>query len=85
MCVAAGPFPFGNPEDYARGKARTFPNEGGPAIVEVDAPDEIVALAANDWLPLSQGLVQFDSGSGIEALVAAWPALTKNVITFASA
>lgn len=84
MYLKAGPFPFGTPEDYARGKAIKFPNEGGPAILEVDVPDEIVALATEEWLPLSQGLVQFDLGAGIEELRAAWPTLARRMIVLGS-
>jgi hypothetical protein len=79
MNVAAGPFFFGKPEDYARGKAMQFPDEGGPVILVVDVPDDIVQRAANDWLPLSQGLVQFDPGAGLEELIAAWPVLYKEI------
>lgn len=77
--VEAGPFHFGTPDDYARGKAREFPDEGGPAILVVDVPDHIVQLAVSEWLPLSQGLVQFDTGAGLEDLIAAWPTLAKNI------
>jgi hypothetical protein len=28
--LECGPFHFGLPDDYARGKAREFPEEGGP-------------------------------------------------------
>ena len=79
MNVEAGPFFFGTPEDYARGKARAFPDEGGPVILMVDVPDDIVQKAVNDWFPLSQGLIQFDPGAGLEELVAAWPTLTKEI------
>jgi hypothetical protein len=48
--------------------------------VEVEVPDEIVALAVNDWFPLSQGLVQFDAGSGLEELVSSWPDLDKRIV-----
>lgn len=75
MNVAAGPFLFGHPEDYARNKARSYPEEGGPVILAVDVPDEVVYLAVNDWFPLSQGLVQFDQGAGLEELIAVWPTL----------
>src|SRR6266581_7411802 len=44
-CPAQGPFPYGTPENYAAGKANLFPAEGGPAIVEIEVPDDIVALA----------------------------------------
>jgi hypothetical protein len=77
MNVEAGPFLFGSPEDYARGKARQFPDEGGPFTLAVDVPDDIVRRAVNDWFPLSQGLVQFDPGAGLEELIAAWPFLSK--------
>lgn len=79
MCVVAGPFPFGSPADYARGKDHEFPGEGGPAILEVDVADGIVALAVSEGFPLSQGLVQFDAGAGLEELLAAWPGLSKLV------
>lgn len=78
MNLESGPFHFGTPEDYARGKAKEFPTEGGPVILVVDVPEEIVLKAANEWFPISQGLVQFDSGSGLEELVAAWPELAAS-------
>jgi hypothetical protein len=71
MNLEDGPFHFGTPEEYARGKAKEFPDEGGPVILVIDVPDEIVQRAVNEWYPLSQGLVQFDSGAGLEELVAA--------------
>jgi hypothetical protein len=80
MCLEAGPFLFGTPEDYARGKAAEFPDEGGPAILVVDVPDDIVARALNEWFPLSQGLVQFDLGAGLEELVAVWSTLEKHIL-----
>ena len=79
MTAEGGPFLFGTPEDYARGKASEFPDEGGPAILIVDVPDHIVQKAVNEWFPLSQGLVQFDFGAGLEELLSAWPALAKEI------
>ncbi len=79
MNLETGPFHFGRPEDYARGKASTFSGEGGPVILAVDVPDEIVQGAVNDWFPLSQGLVQFDPGAGLDELIAAWPNLAKEI------
>ncbi len=79
MNLEAGPFLFGAVEEFARGKAREFPKEGGPVILAVDVPDDIVRQAVSAWFPLSQGLVQFDSGAGLEELAAAWPALAKEV------
>jgi hypothetical protein len=78
--LESGPFPLGAPEEYARGKAAGFRNEGGAAIVVVDVPDPIIALAVDEVLfPLSQGLVQFDAGKGLEELIAAWPTLAKQI------
>lgn len=79
MYVEAGPFLFGKPEDYARGKAKEFPDEGGPVILVADVPDDIVQRAVNDWFPLSQGLVPFDPSAGLEELVAVWPTLAKEI------
>jgi hypothetical protein len=80
MCLEAGPFLFGAPEEYARGKAAEFPDEGGPVILVVDVPQDIIARAINDWFPLSQGLVQFDPGAGLEELMAAWPTFPKRTV-----
>jgi hypothetical protein len=70
--VAAGPFYFGTPAEYASGKDQQFANEGGPVILEIDVPDDIVAKAVTPWFPLSQGLVQFDPGCGLEELLSVW-------------
>jgi hypothetical protein len=79
-CLQSGPFPLGTPADYARRKAAAFPNEGGAAIVAVDVPDDIVALAVDEvYFPLTQGVVQFDEGAGLEELRAAWPTLAKQI------
>jgi hypothetical protein len=80
MNLEAGPFLFGTPEEYARKKAAAFPDEGGPVILAVDVPDDVIGRAVNDWFPLSQGLVQFDPGAGLEELVAAWPTLEKRIL-----
>ncbi len=83
-CLEHGPFPLGRPEDYARGKATAFPSEGGPCILRMDVPDDIVDLAIDEFFPLSQGVVQFDAGSGLEELIAAWSRLSKWIVPFAS-
>ncbi len=79
MNLEGGPFHFGTPEQYARGKAREYPDEGGPVILVVDVPTEIVQRAVDELLPLSQGVVQFDFGAGYEELTAAWPSLVKEI------
>ncbi len=84
-CLEGGPFPFGTPEDYARRKATAFPDEGGPAILEVNVSDDIIALATDEaYFPLSQGLVQFDEGAGLEELRAAWSLLPKRILLLES-
>ncbi len=72
MCVSIGPFPFGHPEEYAKGKARLFPDEGEPVVLEIDVPDDIVKLATSAYFPLNQGLVQFDPGAGLDELKTSW-------------
>ena len=72
-----------SPAEYARGKARNFPSEGGPGILEVEVPQWIVDLVLID--PLQGGLgrcgeVRFDYGFGLDELLLAWPSLTKKVI-----
>jgi hypothetical protein len=78
-CLEVGPFPLGTPEEYARRKAALFPNEGGPVTLAVDVPDEILALPVAPYFPLSQGVVQFDPGAGLEELRAAWSTLWKEI------
>jgi hypothetical protein len=79
-CLEAGPFPLGTPEDYARQKAAQFPNEGGPVILAVDVPDDIIALAVDPiFFPLSQGVVQFDKGAGLDELRTIWLTLAKQI------
>ncbi len=76
FCVTAkdGPFPLGSPEDYARTKALNFPNEGGPVMLEMVIPDEIIRLCETPT-----GDLQFDYGYGIEELRAAWPLIQKQL------
>jgi hypothetical protein len=79
-CLEHGPFPLGTPEEYARRKASGFPTEGGPVILAVDVPDSLISLAIDPaFLPLSQGLVQFDEGAGLEELRMAWSSLPKEI------
>jgi hypothetical protein len=85
-------FPFGpfecteRPEEYAwgiaRAAAREGREEGGPAMLIVDVPDDIITLAVDEWFPLTQGFVQFEQGPSLEALRAAWPPLEKRIMPF---
>lgn len=77
-----GPFPLGKPEEYACQKAAGFPDEGGPAMLVMDVPDDLIALAIDPvYFPLSQGIVPFDRGAGLEHLRAAWSGLSRRVIS----
>jgi hypothetical protein len=85
-CLGGGPFPLGTPEEYARHKAAAFANERGPAIRRVDVPDDTIGLAADEaFFPLTQGIVQFDEGAGLEELRTAWASLTKTIELLESA
>jgi hypothetical protein len=59
----------------AAGKAALFPDEGGPAILEIEVPEEIVALAINEIAE-----IRFEPGFGLEELRAAWTALAKRIL-----
>lgn len=57
-----------------------FPNEGGPAILEVSVPDWIMAILYAD--PIAAGLarsgeIRFEPGCGLDELRAEWPNLSK--------
>jgi len=69
-----GSYPYGSPDDVAAGKARLFPHEGGPAIVEIEVPESIVRKADLG------GEVRFDPGFGIEELLTAWPSIPKRIL-----
>ena len=74
----------GTPEFVARDKARLFPDEGGPAILEVGVPGWIMAILAAD--PIARGLAQggeirFEPQSGLDELRGEWPVLSKRIIT----
>jgi hypothetical protein len=78
MNLESGPFWFGHPEDYARLKALQFPTEGGAVILALQVPEEIVRKATDGALPLSQGVVQFEPGLGLDALLREWPTVAKS-------
>src|SRR5579862_5249749 len=65
----------GTPEQYAAGKATLFPNEGGPAIIEVELPEDIADLGID-----AGGEIRFEPGFGLEELRQAWPRLTKRIV-----
>jgi hypothetical protein len=70
-------------ERLSHNKHRLFPNEGGPAILEVSVPAWIMAIVYAD--PIAAGLarsgeIRFDRESGLKELRAEWHNLTKRVI-----
>jgi hypothetical protein len=67
--------PTGNPKVAAWGKAKLFPNEGGPAILEIEVPDGIYQLAIH----AEGGEVRFQLGNGLEELLQHWANLTKRI------
>ena len=48
-------------------------------MIAFDVPEDILDLAQGPYFPLSQGLIQFGKGAGLEELKAAWPRLEKQV------
>lgn len=81
-----GPFDLGSPEDYARGKAKNFPNEGGPAVVAFELPADLadpIVGAVGELIPgkaFNAGTeIRFEPGGGLEQLLAIWPQLTKTI------
>jgi hypothetical protein len=74
MAFPHGPYPLGSPAQYAALKARHFPTEGGPAILEVEVPLSIAQKAGNVG-----GDVRFERGCGLEELLQAWPSLSRTV------
>lgn len=75
--LEVGPFLFGSPDEYALGKSRQFSDEGGPVILIFDVPEDVIQRATADWLPQSQGVVQFDHEFGLEELLAIWPDVAR--------
>jgi hypothetical protein len=84
--LAQGPFDIGRPEDYARLKAANFPNEGGPATLAFELPDDLADTLVGGVGQLVPGKalnvgseIRFEPGGGLEQLLAVWPDLTKTV------
>src|SRR5262245_28288809 len=77
--LETGPFTLQSPSDYAIGKAKNFPSEGGPVILVMDVPDEIIDKTDLVFFPRHSGVIQFDRGFGLEELLAAWPTITKRI------
>jgi hypothetical protein len=65
----------GDARAAAVGKANSFPNEGGPVVVQVEVPLGIAQQAQRPAL----GEVRFAPGEGLEALLAVWANLAKRL------
>ncbi|WP_439630279.1 hypothetical protein [Gemmata sp.] len=77
------PFGVGSPDQYARLKAANFPNEGGPAVLEIEVPPDIIAVLESDpdaRDAMDSGDTLFDPRTGMTELLAAWPPLVKRII-----
>lgn len=73
----------GTPELAARNKHALFPNEGGPAILEVSVPARIMAILHADSIAAGlaiSGEIRFEPGCGLSELRAEWHKLKKRVI-----
>jgi hypothetical protein len=71
----AGPFAMGDPETMARGKAVKFPRDGGPVILEIDVPDDVIRIAFE-----VVDEVRFLPGYGLEELLQIWPSLPMRIL-----
>src|SRR5262245_6886603 len=65
----------GNPEDIARRKSKLFPDEGGPAILEIEVSETICQLA----IRADGGEVRFQPEYGLAELRERWPDLHKKI------
>ena len=82
-CRADRPCNVGTPEQYAQFKAAAFPNEGGPAVIEIEVPADVVAVLEADADArdaMDSGDTLFDPRVGMTELLAAWPNLVKRVV-----
>ena len=61
--LEGGPFHFGSVGEYARGKASEFPDQGGPVILAVDIPDNIIQKALNEWFPRNHDRLSVNSNT----------------------
>lgn len=79
--LESGPYLYAPPEEYARGKDRQCPNEGGPVILVIEGvPDAVLEATNRDGLcPRSGGAFQFLTGDGLEELIAIWHSLSKTI------
>src|SRR5438477_853847 len=77
------PCSTGTPETAAWNKHALFPNEGGPAILEITVPSWIIAIHNADLIAAGlarSGEIRFEPESGLTELRAEWSHLTKRVI-----
>lgn len=63
--LADGPFPYGSPEEAARGKSRSFPEAGPPVILEMNIPDNL-------WSELVGTPGEESEGKGVDHVGEVW-------------
>jgi hypothetical protein len=66
---------MGSPSAIAIDKATVYPNEGGPAILRMQVPSNLVEKA-NDF----GGEIRFDPGAGLEELQQNWSSISTEII-----
>lgn len=70
-----GPYSSSNPRSVADAKSALFPDEGGPAILELEIPEEFIALAIDVVEE-----VRFELGFGLQELRDAWASVPKGIL-----
>lgn len=91
---AEGPFPYGSPDEAARGKADAYPETGPPVIVEIEIPDQAwsefvgkpgeeeegkgVDRCGEVWFGIDFWETGIDFGTS--KLRESWPRLNKRII-----
>ena len=72
-------FPVWNARGVRTQQGATVPGRRRPGYTDGGRARRDRSAGEHDWFPISQSLVQFDSGAGLEELIAAWPFLFKEV------
>jgi hypothetical protein len=84
VIVGHKPLTLGSARQYAIQKANLFPNEGGPVILEIEAPESLIDLLRADPISeavLASGEARFEIEVGLAELKSVWSTLPKRIIT----
>jgi hypothetical protein len=79
---------IGNPDVCARSKAKLFPNERGPVILEFELEEDLwksIVSGVRQWKQKGKAInwtdaIEFDFGHGLEQLLEIWPRLVKRIV-----